>query len=456
MAHPPLVVVLNYRSPFCALAIERLFELGRHYRVAIEWRIVRDVPRPSSLPITEENPRFSYNRQDCKRRADWLGLPWNPPSWRIGDVVSASRLGQWLLKSGSPLFEAFSVMITRAYWSDGHDISDATVVDSLARSVGVSDAELKAAAAATEEMDQQLADNAHWSSELGVLGAPFVMIADQRFWGSDRLDAVERHLADLGLGPHHGPFGEGVLFGSTPVPLIPVAGREAGVAINRIFCVGRNYADHAREMGFEANREAPFFFMKAPDALVLSRNPVSYPPGTGRYEYEMELVVILGEAIGRVTPEAAGKAIFGYAAGLDMTRRDLQLAAREKGRPWELGKAFEQSAVIGPIRRASDLSEAPAGSIQLSVNGEVKQKAEVRDMIWTVPEIISNLSEYYDLKPGDIIFTGTPAGVGPVVEGDELYGTIEGVGEVSTRIVAASTSDEAQEANQPVALSVQE
>lgn len=435
MSLPKLKIVFNYRSPFCALVIDELFTLQRRYRVDVEWVIVKDVPRPSSLPITEQNPRFPYNREDCERRARWRGIDWAPPKWRLTDVVAATHIGVWLLRNKPELFEAYTLRISRAYWSYGKNISDAAVVEELARETGVSDADIAAAKAAIPAAEIELADNAKWCEANGVLGVPFFIVDGLKFWGSDRVGDLKRYLSDAAYGPALAPVDSGILFNdATPVTL-PVAGRETSVAVNRIFCVGRNYSEHAREMGFDPTREAPFFFMKPADALARSGASISYPLATSRYEYEMELVVVLGQSVTNTTPEQAMKAVFGYAAGLDMTRRDLQLAAREKGRPWELGKAFENSAVVGPIKPVEDLAENPGGQIVLHVNGKVKQDAKVADMIWSVPEIIANLSQFYTLRPGDVIFTGTPAGVGPVVAGDKLHGEIADVGEVAAVIV---------------------
>lgn len=436
MPLPKLRIVFNYRSPFCALVIDELFALQRRYRVEVDWCIVKDVPRPSSLPVTEQNPRFPYNRQDCERRARWRGLDWSPPNWRLTDVVSATHIGLWLLRNKPGLFQAYTLLVSCAYWSHGKNISDAVVVEELARQVGVTDSDISTAKAAVSSLERELTDNAMWCEENGVLGVPFFVVDGQKFWGSDRVGAVKRYLNEAGYGSAPALVDDDVLFKTGTTVTVPVAGREESVVVNRIFCVGRNYSDHAREMGIDPTREAPFFFMKPLDALVRSGARIPYPLGTSKYEYEMELVVVLGEAISSsVTLEQAYNAIFGYAAGLDMTRRDLQLAAREKGRPWELGKAFENSAVLGPIKAAEDLDNDPVGQIVLWVNGEVKQNAKVADMIWSVPEIIANLSQYYYLLPGDVIFTGTPAGVGPVVAGDKLHGEIADVGEVDVVII---------------------
>lgn len=435
MSFPTLKIVFNYRSPFCALVVDELFALTRLYRINIDWCLVKEVPRPSSLPITQQNPRFPYNRRDCERRAHWRGLDWAPPEWRLTDVSAATHLGLWLLRNRPELFESYTVRVSRAYWSYGRNISDAATVEVLAREVGVTDDEINAAKAAAAAIEQELSDNAAWCDDSGVLGVPFFVVDGETFWGSDRLGALKRYLNEAGYGNALAAVDDHILFDNGVAVTLPVAGREASVAVNRIFCVGRNYSEHAREMGVDPTREAPFFFMKPLDALVRSGASVPYPLGTSKYEYEMELVVVLGEAIlSPVTPDEASRAIFGYAAGLDMTRRDLQLAARDKGRPWELGKAFERSAVLGPIKAVEDLDGDPVGQIVLRVNGEIKQNAKISDMIWSVPEIVSNLSQYYYLRPGDVIFTGTPAGVGPVAVGDKLQGEVANVGSVEVVI----------------------
>jgi fumarylpyruvate hydrolase len=206
-----------------------------------------------------------------------------------------------------------------------------------------------------------------------------------------------------------------------------VAGESALYPVRRIFCVGRNYEAHAREMGIEIDREAPFYFTKPPSAITLSGACVLYPPGTSNYHYEMELVVALGGAAFNISVADAPKVVYGYAAGLDMTRRDLQLEARAKQRPWDLGKAFEQSAVIAPITRASVFGAIASQRISLKVGDTTKQDARLSDMMWSVPEIVSHLSRYYHLGPGDVIYTGTPEGVGPLSPGDEIEGEIEGL-----------------------------
>lgn len=211
----------------------------------------------------------------------------------------------------------------------------------------------------------------------------------------------------------------------------PVA-RVPGVC--RIFCVGRNYEAHAREMGAAPDREAPFYFTKSALHYVPSGATVTYPAGTNNYQYEMELVVAIGSPGHALSRERALGCVFGYACGLDMTRRDLQLAARDKKRPWDLGKDFEESAVLAPIVPASRCGHLMRGRIELRVNGEVKQSSDLGLLIHDVAAVIADLSQYYHLQPGDLIFTGTPEGVGPVVPGDRLEGRIEGLGGITLTI----------------------
>ncbi len=224
------------------------------------------------------------------------------------------------------------------------------------------------------------------------------------------------------------------LFDAPKIQSIPVKGESGQFPINRIFCVGRNYAAHAAEMGFEVDREAPFYFTKTPSAYIKSGSTISYPPGTGNFHYEMELAVAIGKPVFRVDIENASSAIFGYAASLDMTRRDLQLASRAKQRPWDLGKDVENSAVISEITKAAEMGEIGRQRIHLSVNGETRQDAHLSDMIWKLNEIIGDLSKFYHLVPGDIILTGTPAGVGPVVAGDSITGGIDGLAPIALNI----------------------
>jgi fumarylpyruvate hydrolase len=225
-----------------------------------------------------------------------------------------------------------------------------------------------------------------------------------------------------------------LVFAAPPVVTAPLLGRSDRVPIRRIFCVGRNYEAHAREMGVAVDREAPFYFTKAAEHYVPSGSTVPYPPGTSNYHYEMELVVVIGSSAFRVPAARALDSVFGYACGLDMTRRDLQSAAKEQRRPWDLGKDFEQSAVLSEIVPASEIGHPAAGRIELRVNGEPRQSGDISELIHKVPEIIAHLSTFHHLQPGDLIYTGTPEGVGPVTPGDALAGTIAGVGAITLTI----------------------
>jgi fumarylpyruvate hydrolase len=224
------------------------------------------------------------------------------------------------------------------------------------------------------------------------------------------------------------------LFEVPATPVVPVTGEEAGFPVHRIFCVGRNYAAHASEMGFEVDREAPFYFTKPASAIVPTGSTIPYPPGTKNYHHEMELVIAIGAPAFRLAVDEAMSAVYGFAAGLDMTRRDLQLQSREKGRPWDFGKAFEQSAVISQITPAAGFGEIGPQRIWLKVGDEVRQDAHLSDLIWSVPEIVNHLSGYYHLVPGDLIYTGTPAGVGPVESGDVITGGIDGLAGIELTI----------------------
>jgi len=227
------------------------------------------------------------------------------------------------------------------------------------------------------------------------------------------------------------------LFPTPAWPTVPVRGIDETFPVNRIFCVGRNYADHAKEMGVEVDREAPFYFLKSALAIVPSGASVPYPPGTANYHYEMEFVVAIGAPAFKADAATAEAAVYGYAAGLDMTRRDLQLEARAKQRPWDLGKDFEQSAVISQIVRKHEFGTIGEQRIFLSVGGEIRQDAKLSDLVWSVPELVQHLSRYYHLVPGDLIYTGTPAGVGPVMAADQIEGQVEGLPPVQLTIGAA-------------------
>lgn len=219
-------------------------------------------------------------------------------------------------------------------------------------------------------------------------------------------------------------------------PAIAIAGSSDSFPVRRIFCVGRNYVEHQKEMGGDG-REAPFFFIKSAHALVPGGGEVHYPLKSSNYHYETEMVVALAKGGRRIDPRKANEHIFGYAVGLDMTRRDLQQWGKDHGRPWDFGKDFDQAAPCGQLAPASKVGHPAKGMIQLTVNGKERQKADLSEMIWSVPEQIAYLSEYYTLEAGDIIYSGTPAGVGPVKPGDELHASIEGVGELNVKIVPA-------------------
>jgi len=221
--------------------------------------------------------------------------------------------------------------------------------------------------------------------------------------------------------------------GPQPVT-IPVRSLDQHYPVNRIFFVGRNYEAHAREMGNEVDREAPFYFTKSAQAITLSGSSIPYPPGTSDFHHEVELVVALSEEAFEIDAQEALGCIYGYACGLDMTRRDLQAKAKDKRRPWDLGKDFEHSAVISHILPASEIGHPSAGRIHLEVNGEARQEGDLSDLVWPVPDLIADLSKFYHLVPGDLIYTGTPSGVGPIVAGDKLSGGIEGVANITLEI----------------------
>lgn len=225
------------------------------------------------------------------------------------------------------------------------------------------------------------------------------------------------------------------LWAPAPVQSLPIEGSDERLPVHRLFFVGRNYHAHAAEMGVsvDKSKETPFYFNKAPSTLVESGATVSYPPETQDYQHEMELVVVIGRTGFRVSEADASTMIYGYACGLDMTRRDLQLAARKSGRPWDLGKDFEQSSVVSPIVEMRD-TVLDSGLIELTVNGGVRQSSDLSKLIWNIPELIADLSKYYHLQPGDLIFTGTPEGVGPVLPGERIEGRIAGVGTIALDI----------------------
>jgi len=221
-------------------------------------------------------------------------------------------------------------------------------------------------------------------------------------------------------------------FPPPPVAAVPIVGSDAVYPVRRILCVGRNYAAHRREMGGD-DREPPFFFAKPADAIAPPGTEVPYPSVTHNLHHEIELVVALGSGGAGVPVDAALSLVFGYAVGVDLTRRDLQNAAKDKGQPWDAAKGFDRSAPISAIRR--DIAMPPAGAIRLTVNGAVRQDGLIADMIWNVPEIIAEASKLWRLAAGDLIYTGTPEGVGPLIRGDRLEGEVEGVGALAFTIV---------------------
>jgi fumarylpyruvate hydrolase len=223
------------------------------------------------------------------------------------------------------------------------------------------------------------------------------------------------------------------VFAPPPQASIAVAGEDRRIPVRRIFCAGRNYAAHAREMGMD-DRDPPFFFTKPADAVVDGGVTIPYPPDTADLNHEAELVAVIGTGGRNISIEDSLDHVWGYALGNDLTRRDIQIRARDQGRPWDLGKGFDNSAVIGPAHSVSEVGHPSEGWIRLSVNGEVKQDGNLNEMIWKLPEMIAILSRSMELRPGDLIMTGTPAGIGPLVPGDVCVVAIEGMGEMITTI----------------------
>ena len=219
---------------------------------------------------------------------------------------------------------------------------------------------------------------------------------------------------------------------------VPIAGSQDSFPVRRVYCVGRNYAAHAREMGFDPDREPPFFFCKPADAVVPvaqgSTLSLPYPPETANLHYEIELVAAIDKGGADISVDDALHHVWGYAVGLDMTRRDLQMKMREAGRPWELGKAFDQSAPIGPLHPAQSVSGIEQAGIWLQVNGADRQRSDIGKLIWSIAETIAYLSKYFRLEAGDLIYTGTPEGVGPVVRGDKMVGGVDGLGTLSVQM----------------------
>jgi fumarylpyruvate hydrolase len=223
-----------------------------------------------------------------------------------------------------------------------------------------------------------------------------------------------------------------------PAPAIttlPVRGSSKVFPIRRIYCIGRNYAEHAIEMGHDPTREPPFFFQKNPNNVIPEGRDFPYPSKSKDVHHEIELVIALKSGGTSIAVERAMDHVYGYAVGLDMTRRDLQGEAKKLGRPWEVGKAFEHAAPCSAVHPAAEIGHPAKGAIWLDVNGERRQSGDLAQLIWSIPEVITHLSALFELKPGDLIFTGTPAGVGPVKRGDRLHGAVEGVGELRIEVV---------------------
>ncbi len=225
-----------------------------------------------------------------------------------------------------------------------------------------------------------------------------------------------------------------LIFPASPAPTLAIAGSDDRIPVQRVFCVGRNYEEHAKEMGQQVERDEPFYFTKSPESVVPDGSTIPYATVTTNYHYEFELAVVIGSPAFRVSKEEALSKVFGYACSLDMTRRDLQLLKRAKQLPWDIGKDIEFSAPIGVVVPAAQFGEPKAQRIEMRQNGVTKQDSTLGHLIWSVPEIISHLSTLYHLRPGDVILTGTPAGVGPCLPGDVLEGTIEGAGSLKVTI----------------------
>ena len=215
---------------------------------------------------------------------------------------------------------------------------------------------------------------------------------------------------------------------------LPIRGREEVFPVNRVYCVGRNYAAHAIEMGHDPDKEPPFFFQKNPDNILLEGNDFPYPPMTSDVHHEIEMVVALKSGGDNIPASEAMDCVYGYGVSLDMTRRDLQGVMKKLGRPWEIGKAFEDSAPCSELVSAEDIGHPTEGAVWLKINGETRQEGDLNQLIWKIPEMISYLSDHFTLHSGDIILTGTPSGVGPVVKGDKMHGHVAGVGDLHVNV----------------------
>ena len=324
-------------------------------------------------------------------------------------------------------------------WGRDHTDRDrlAAVANTSVRLLSDVQQAIRQAAAATADALARLSDadfdveaasrNPRW----GVKPAHFIV--DHLIVGhvEKHLGQIRRNVAQF---QQRGAAVSEFLFAPAAPVAAAIRGRTERFPIRRIFCVGRNYEAHAKEMGVAADREAPFYFTKAAEHCVPTGSAVPYPPGTSNYHYEMELVAAIGTAGFRIALAQALDHVFGYACGLDMTRRDLQAAAKEKQRPWDIGKDVEQSAVLGDIAPAAEVGHPERGRIELRVNGQTRQSSDLSLMIHSVAAVIVHLSQYYHLRPGDLIYTGTPEGVGPANPGDRLEGSIEGVGTIALQL----------------------
>ncbi len=226
-----------------------------------------------------------------------------------------------------------------------------------------------------------------------------------------------------------------LLFEPEEAPTLAIQGRSERFPVNRVFCVGRNYAAHAREMGGDPEREAPFFFSKPATAVVGDNRPVRYPDQTNELHHEVELVVALHRGGQGLSEDEVADCVFGYGVGIDLTRRDLQAQAKQQGRPWDTAKGFDDSAPVSSLLPVAACAGVERGAISLRVNGELRQQGDLDQMIWRVPEVVAILSRYYRLRPGDLVFTGTPAGVGPLQRGDCLHAAVAGVAELEIQVL---------------------
>ena len=274
------------------------------------------------------------------------------------------------------------------------------------------------------------------SKETGVM--------DRRKVLSTGSAAAVAALAGCATGGAAAPTGGGKTVFTVAQPTLPIVGTDEVFPVRRIYCIGRNYAAHAREMGSDPNREPPFFFQKPSDAIqfvaIGTTADHPYPPLTKNYHYEIELVAALGKGGRNVSSEDALSLVYGYTIGLDMTRRDLQRAMGDEKKPWEIGKSFDRSAPMGPLHRVADVGHFTKGAITLKVNGATKQSADLNMMTWSVAEQISKLSQAFELFPGDLIYSGTPENVGPVVPGDVMQGSIAGLPTLDVRVTGTKNA----------------